>query len=84
MQMPAITAGKVMQLVILCLVVGFVMAVIGVGPDEFWHWIIRLGERALKLIKTILSDGFKYLLMGAAVVLPIYAVMLIIRVVKKK
>jgi hypothetical protein len=84
MQVPAITAGKIIQLVILCLVVGFVMAVIGIGPDEFWHWIMRLGERALRLVKTILTDGFKYLLMGAAVVLPMYAVMFIMRLIKKK
>jgi hypothetical protein len=45
---------------------------------------MRLGERALRLVKTILTDGFKYLLMGAAVVLPIYAVMFIMRLIKKK
>lgn len=84
MQMPEVTAGKIVQLVILCLVVGFIMGVFGIGPDEFWNWIIRLGERALKLIKNILTDGLDYLLVGAAVVLPIYAVIFIARLVKKK
>lgn len=84
MQLPVITVKKIIGLVLLCLVVGFVMRFFGIGPDSFWRWIINLGETLFETAKSILSNGLEYLLVGAAVVVPIYLIIYLSKALRRK
>ncbi len=84
MQLPEITARKILGLIVLCLIVGFVMVKLGITPDGFWRWVVGVFEWFVDLARSILSDGLTYLLWGAAVVVPIYGIIWLTKVLKKK
>lgn len=84
MTLPPITITKVIKIILLCLVVGFIMTVLGLGPDTLWNWAIKLAENAFDLARTIVTDGLEYILVGAAVVIPIYLIIYLTRVMRRK
>lgn len=84
MDLPPITIGKIVKIVLICLVVGFLMTVVGIGPDTVWNWVINLVEKSVDLARHILSNGLEYILVGAAVVVPIYLIIYLTRVMRKK
>ncbi|WDI32514.1 DUF6460 domain-containing protein [Hyphococcus flavus] len=72
-------AGKtILQLMIASIVVGAFFSLIGIGPREFWRGVLRnvqniassLGENVGEIILTLGT----YLLIGAAIVVPIWLV----------
>lgn len=84
MDLPPITFGKIVKIILLSLVVGFIMTTIGVGPDTVWQWVVDAVDALVRLVRRILTDGLEYILVGAAVVVPIYAIMYVSRLLKKK
>ncbi len=84
MELPPITFGKIVKIILLSLVVGFIMTSIGVGPDTVWQWFIDGVDALLRLARHILSNGLQYILVGAAVVVPIYVIVYVSRLLKKK
>lgn len=84
MDLPPITIGKIVKIVLVCLVVGFLMTVVGIGPDTVWNWVIGLVEKSVDLARHILSNGLEYILVGAAVVVPVYLIIYLTRVMRKK
>ncbi|MDA5192469.1 DUF6460 domain-containing protein [Govanella unica] len=84
MNLPEITTGKIIGLIGLCFIAGFVLTTLGIRPDDFWSGIVTLVQWLLSLVKAIFADGFTYLLVGAAVVLPIYAVVYLWKAWRKK
>ena len=68
----------VLQLVVASIIVGAIFSFIGVGPEEFWrgifdtvrHLIQALGES----VGEIALNLFTYLLIGAAIVVPIWLI----------
>lgn len=79
MQFPEITTRKIIGLVGLCFIVGFVLTTLGIRPDSFWSGMVSLVQWLFDLVRSILSDGLTNLLVGAAVVLPIYAVVYLVK-----
>lgn len=84
MDLPPITFGKIVKIILLCLVVGFLMTVVGIGPDTVWRWVIDLAETSLDLAQSLLSNGLEYILVGAAVVVPVYLIIYLTRLMKEK
>lgn len=77
--MPKMTLSTVLKFLLLCFVVGFLLTELGISPTEFWRSAVEFGRYILHNIKSILSWGFIYILAGAAVVVPIYAIILLKR-----
>lgn len=84
MKLPAITPGKIIGLVLLCFVVGFVLTSLGIRPDDFWYGMVTLARWAFDLVKAMVRDGLTYFLVGAAVVLPVYAVIYLWKAWRRK
>ncbi len=72
------TGRTLLQLVIVSIVVGAVFSFLGIGPREFWRGVIRnvsnlissLGESFGEIVMTLGA----YLLIGAAIVIPIWLI----------
>jgi len=67
------------RLVILSLIVGVVLAALGFSPYEIIESIKRLVERIYNLGFEAIEKAFRYFLLGAVIVFPIW---LIVRLVK--
>ncbi len=68
----------VIQLVVISIIVGAFFSFIGLGPREFWRGLFHglkdilgtLGENVSEIVLTL----FTYLLIGAAIVVPIWLI----------
>jgi len=79
-----ISIGKIISLLLLCLVVGWLLSVFGITPDNFWNGMVSLVRALARWSLSVLENGWGYLLAGAAVVLPIYFAVLIYRRLKRR
>lgn len=77
--MTRISLGTVVRLFILCLIVGMVLAWLGLEPDNVWQTLGALARRAAAGTLAFLEWAWPYLVMGAAVVLPLYCLRLVWR-----
>ncbi|RMF08012.1 MAG: hypothetical protein D6763_10970 [Alphaproteobacteria bacterium] len=84
MNLPPITLGKIVKIILISLVVGFIMTTIGVGPDTVWRWVIDAVDAIVRLARHILTDGLEYILVGAAVVVPVYVIVYVTRLLRKR
>ena len=60
------------RLALLSFVVGLIFAVFGIDPVDLWKEFGATIERAWKLVFDALDWGFKYAVLGAIVVLPVW------------
>ena len=70
----AFTLGNLIRLVLLCLVVGLVLTALGVGPGEFWQGVGDAFTWAGRELRALYEWGKDYVLIGAAIVVPIVVV----------
>lgn len=82
--MPKMTFMTILKFLLLCFVVGFLLTGLGISPTAFWHGAVELGKYAFHNAKSIFSWGFIYILAGAAVVVPIYIIILLKRYFSRK
>lgn len=66
------------QLLLLSLVVGVLMAALGLEPLDLVDWIVRTFRRIVDMGFGAVEQVGRYLLLGAAVVIPIWIVLRII------
>ncbi len=72
------TGKTILQLFIASIIVGAIFSFLGIGPREFWRGVLRnisnlasaLGENVSEILATLAG----YLLIGAAVVIPIWLI----------
>ena len=77
MRRPSIS--QIIGLVVASLIVGFFLKIGDVTPLEFWHSLWeRLSAMALLAWESV-DSLMAYILMGAAIVVPVYVIMLIIQ-----
>lgn len=76
--------GKVIKLVLLCLVVGLAFAALGIGVEDFWRWIVETAKGAGQWIATKGEWAVPYILVGAGIVIPIYAIRYVYRRVRDR
>ncbi len=63
------------QLLLLSLVVGVVMAALGIEPFDLVRWIVRTFEGILDMGFGAVEQVGRYLLLGAAVVIPLWLIL---------
>ena len=78
------TAGTVIKLVFLSLVVGLVLSYFGMTPANFWNSMGELAVSAWESGITFFDWAWKYIIIGGAVVVPIYVVRGLSRYLRKR
>jgi len=63
------------QLLLLSLLVGVVMAALGIEPFDLVRWFVRTFERIVDMGFGAVEQVLRYLLLGAAVVIPIWLIL---------
>jgi hypothetical protein len=76
--------GTALKILLLSLVVGLVMAWFGVRPGEVWQAVgENMGEAARRGFAAI-DDVWKYILLGAGIVVPIWLVAFVVGRLRRK
>ena len=70
-----------LRLVILSLIVGVVLAALGFSPFEILDSIRRLAERIYDMGFAAVEKAFRYFLLGAVIVFPVWLVMRVLKIV---
>mgnify|MGYP000214897312 CR=1 FL=1 len=83
MQMGSVL-GTVIKLIIVSVIVGLVISMFGVTPDNVFDFLAGALQSSFNLAIDSLHWAFKYLIIGAAVVIPIWIVVFLIRIAGKK
>lgn len=66
--------GKIIKLVILSLLVGLLLATFGITPVDFWRGVLDFGQWLWEFVLGFMDQALIYIILGGAVVVPIYAV----------
>jgi Na+/H+-dicarboxylate symporter len=75
--------GTVLRILLICLLVGLLMAFFGITPAHIIDDTIATAERAWGLVVHFVLWAVPYILLGGSVVLPIVAIVLILRFVRR-
>jgi len=70
----------VLRLAILSLIVGVVLAALGFSPFEILDSIRRLAERIYDMGFAAIEKAFRYFLLGAVIVFPVWLVMRVLKI----
>ena len=82
--MPRITAGTVVKLLIASLLVGMVLAVLNIDPQNILQSARDGLEALIEMGAGVFGWAFKYILIGAVVVVPIWLVLYLWRYLRGK
>lgn len=77
-------ARTVFQLVFLSLIVGLLLSWFGVTPTNFWNSMGDLAVQAWDSGIVFFDWAFKYILIGGAIILPIYLVRQLPKIMRGK
>lgn len=69
----------VIRLVILSIVVGFLLSWTGLYPRDIFNWFVDLGHWIYDQGFIFFADAIDYLLLGAAIVVPIFLLSRLLR-----
>ena len=69
-----------LRLAILSLIVGVVLAALGFSPFEILDSIRRLAERIYDMGFAAVEKAFRYFLLGAVIVFPVWLVMRVLKI----
>ncbi len=75
--------GTVIRILLICLLVGLVMAFFGITPAHIIDDTIATAHHAWVLVVEFVLWAIPYILLGGSVVLPIAAIVLILRFVRR-
>lgn len=82
--MPKITVSTIVKLVIACLLVGWVLSTLDIDPRN----ILNSGQAAIEWLIELGGEFFgwavTYILIGAVVVIPIWAILYLLRAARSK
>ncbi len=82
--MPQLSVMKIIKFILVCFLVGFILTMLGISPTDFWQSTVNLVKSAFENASSLLQWGLIYILVGAAVVVPIYIIILIQRYFSRK
>lgn len=80
--MPSVTFGTILKLLIWSLVVGAVLAFLDLSPQDVFAWAVDWTRQVLRDIQFYTGRAISYVLLGAVVVVPIWALSYLWRVLK--
>jgi cell division protein FtsL len=69
-----------LRLVILSLIVGVVLAALGFSPYDLLQNIRELAQRIYDMGFTAVEKAFRYFLLGAVIVFPVWVVMRVVKI----
>jgi hypothetical protein len=78
------TLGDALRILVICLVVGFIIKALGFGPVEFWLAIRDALDWIWRHSAELLRNVAEYILIGAAIVVPILVVRYAWRSLKRR
>lgn len=76
--------GRVIQVVLLCFVVGVILAAFNTDALGLLNWTIENFQKVIESARKFIDWGGHYILLGAGIVLPIVAINLIFKFIKKR
>ena len=76
--------GVLVRLVILSVIVGVVLNVLGFDPNDIWRSFERLIEGGWQAVVDIVVWGWRYFLLGAVLVFPIWLVLRVFKLIGGK
>lgn len=82
--MPKITGGTVVKLLIMSLLVGMVLAVLNIDPQNILQSARDGAEALIEMGVSFFGWAFKYVLIGAVVVVPIWLALYLWRYLRGK
>ena len=82
--MPKITGGTVVKLLIVSLFVGIVLAVLNIDPQNILQSARDGVEALIEMGASVFGWVFKYILIGAVVVVPIWLILYLLRYLRGK
>jgi hypothetical protein len=75
--------GTVLRILLICLLVGLLMAFFGITPAHIIDDTVATAQRAWGLVVHLVLWAVPYILLGGSVVLPIVAIVLVLRFVRR-
>lgn len=84
MPAPRISFRWLLKIAIWCLIVGVVLSALGVTPENFWASLWRVATDLYEWGASAFGGLWDYILIGAAVVIPIVAARLLWQFVSKR
>jgi hypothetical protein len=82
--MPKITGGTVVKLLIASLLVGLVLAILNIDPQNVLQSAREGAEALIEMGASVFGWAFKYILIGAVVVVPIWLALYLWRYLRGK
>jgi hypothetical protein len=78
------TLGDAVKILVICLIVGFIVKALGFGPVEFWLAVRDLFDWMWRNAHALLRGIAEYILIGAAVVVPILIVRYLLQQARRR
>lgn len=82
--LPPITFGTILRILLASLVVGMVMAWFDLQPRDVLRWITGNIDEAIANAQAWIVWGIKYVLLGAVIVVPIWAIGYLLRFLRSR
>lgn len=82
--LPQITFATILRILLASLVVGMAMAWLDIQPADLLHWVTGNIDEALARAQAWVVWGVKYVLLGAVIVVPIWAVGYLLRFLRHR
>ncbi len=83
----AFSTADILRIILLCLVVGLVLAAFNVDPAELWvDFFGTLAESIASVVETVLGSAdraIEYFLLGAVIVIPVWLFMRVLSAIKR-
>lgn len=76
--------STVVRILVLCLIVGLVISVFDISPEGILGLLGSTVERIFLIVTGVVQWAVPYVLVGAVVVIPIWIVVYIVRVARKR
>jgi hypothetical protein len=74
----------ILKIAIWCLIVGVVLSALGVTPGDFWNSLWRVAQDLYQWGASVFGGLWDYILIGAAVVVPIVVVRFVWQMIKDR
>jgi hypothetical protein len=84
MTMPQITAGTLLRLLLASLIVGAVMAFLGITPRDVLSYATGFAHDVIENAAAWVGSIFSYVLLGAVIVIPIWLISLLLKTVSRR
>lgn len=82
--MPSISLGTIVKLVLASILVGAVMAFLGLQPADIYRWLADKAGDIADNIQSYAGAATSYFLLGAVVVVPLWGITYLLRMLWRR